>query len=33
MLLDLRTKQVPPGYAGHVPCRNEVFGLPEGRAL
>ena len=33
MLLDVRVKKVPPGYAGHIPCRNEVFGLSEGRAL
>lgn len=29
----MRSKQVPPGYAGHVPCRTEVFGLTEGKAL
>ena len=33
MLIDMRTKRVPPGYAGHVPCRTEVFGLTEGKAL
>ena len=33
MLLDFRLKKVPAGYAGHVPCRNEVFGMSEGRAL
>jgi len=25
----MRSKQVPPGYAGHVPCRTEVFGMTE----
>jgi hypothetical protein len=33
MLLDVRLKKVPAGYAGHIPCRNEVFGLSEQRAL
>ena len=33
MLLDLRIKRVPPGYAGHVPCRTETFGLTESKAL
>jgi hypothetical protein len=33
MILDMRKKVIPPGYAGHVPCRNEAFGLPEGKAL
>ena len=33
MILDMRKKVIPPGYAGHVPCRTEAFGLPEGKAL
>ena len=33
MIIDMRKKVIPPGYAGHVPCRNEAFGMPEGKAL
>ncbi len=33
MIIDMRTKVIPPGYAGHVPCRTEAFGMPEGKAL
>lgn len=33
MLIDTRQKAIPPGYAGHIPCRSDVVGLPEGRAL
>ena len=29
----MRSKVIPPGYAGHVPCRTEAFGMPEGKAL
>ena len=29
----MRKKVIPPGYAGHVPCRTEAFGMPEGKAL
>lgn len=33
MIIDMRKRDVPPGYGGHVPCRNEVYGLCEGKAL
>lgn len=33
MIIDMRKRVIPPGYAGHVPCRTEAFGMPEGKAL
>ena len=33
MIIDMRKRDVPPGYGGHVPCRNEVYGVCEGKAL